>query len=72
MFALARRRGSAMRPAAISGHGSASKRAQEVREALANASRQLSRVEKGRKTTSMVAEHGGAMAVGGETRGGST
>ena len=46
-FAQARRRGSAMRPAAISGHGSASKRAQEVREALANASRQLSRVEKG-------------------------
>ena len=72
MLALARRRGSAMRPAAISGHGSASKRAQEVHEALANASRQLSRVEKGRKTTSMAAEHGGAMAVGGEARGGST
>ena len=54
-FAQARRRGSAMRPAAISGHGSASKRAQEVREALANASRQLSRVEKGRKGES----HGG-------------
>jgi len=43
------------RPAAISGHGSASKRAQEVCEAMAKASRQLSTAEKGRKR----ALHGG-------------
>ena len=60
------------RPAAIVGRVRTSERAQEVREALANASRQLSGVEKGRKTTSMAAEHGGAMAVGGEAQGGST
>ena len=51
MFALARRRGSATRPVAISGHGSARKRAQEVREAMENAGRQLSMAEKGRKGT---------------------
>jgi len=39
------------RPAAISGHGSASKRAQEVCEPMAKASRQLSTAEKGRKRT---------------------
>ena len=59
------------RPAAISGHGSASKRAQEVCETMAKASRQLSRVEKGRKGSPTAAEHGSAMAVGGEARGSS-
>jgi len=39
------------RPAAISGHGSASKRAQELCEAMAKASRQPSTAEKGRKRT---------------------
>jgi len=39
------------RPAAISGHGSASERAQELCEAMAKASRQPSTAEKGRKRT---------------------
>ena len=43
-----------------------------MREKLAKAGRWLGRVEKRRKVPSMAAEHGGAMADGGETRDGAT
>ena len=47
----ARGRDGAARPAAIIGRARASERAQEVREAMENAGRQLSMAEKGRKGT---------------------
>ena len=60
--------GSASGPAAVAGRVRASGRARGVRKRVPNLSRQLKRMEEGRRTRSTAAEHGGAMTDGGEMR----
>ena len=60
--------GSASGPVAVAGWVRASGRARGVRKEVTNPSRQLKRVEEGKRTRSTAAEHGGAMTDGGEMR----